>query len=76
MSSLSAKKLNPVLDKCKSSYNDIFKFFTVPFAIKSLNKPSSDKKISISVSNLPFFTLLFNKLLKFEGFIIGDNSFI
>ena len=32
-------------------------------------------KISISESSFPSLTLLFNKLLKFEGFIIIDNLF-
>ena len=48
---------------------------TLPFAIKFLKVPPSFKYISISEIIFPSFTLLFNKLLKFDGFIIEDSFF-
>ena len=46
---------------------------TEPLAIKFSNSPSSVKNISISEISFPSLTLLFNKLLKFEGLIITDS---
>ena len=72
---LSAKKLKFVFVKFKLPKNSACKSFIVPFAIKSLNKPSSSKNISISVINLPFLILLFKKLLKLDGLINLDSLF-
>ena len=72
---MNPKKLRFVFVKFRLLKNSTFKFFTVPFVIKSLNTPSSSKNISILIINFPSFILLFKKLLKFEGFIRLDKLF-
>ena len=69
ISFLSAKKLKFVLVRFKPPNSSEFKFLMLPLVIKLSNVPSLSKNISISEKTFPELTLLFKKLLKFEGFI-------